>query len=74
MAEKRDYYEVLSVARDASTDDLRKAFRREAMKHHPDRNPDNAEAEALYKEAIGLPSSQRPAKTRRVRPVRACGS
>ncbi len=51
MAEKRDYYEVLSVARDASTDDLRKAFRREAMKHHPDRNPDNAEAEALYKEA-----------------------
>jgi molecular chaperone DnaJ len=51
MAEKRDYYEVLSVARDASADDLRKAFRREAMKHHPDRNPGDAEAEARYKEA-----------------------
>lgn len=51
MAEKRDYYEVLGCSRDASADDLRKAFRREAMKHHPDRNPGNAEAEALYKEA-----------------------
>jgi molecular chaperone DnaJ len=51
MADKRDYYEVLGVDRNASDDDLRKAFRREAMKHHPDRNPGNAEAEALYKEA-----------------------
>ncbi len=51
MAEKRDYYEVLSVSRDAGDDDLRKAFRREAMKHHPDRNQGDAEAEARYKEA-----------------------
>ena len=47
---KRDYYEVLGVARDASEDDLKKAYRRCAMKHHPDRNPGDAAAEAAFKE------------------------
>jgi molecular chaperone DnaJ len=50
MMAKRDYYEVLGVARDVSTADLKKAYRRLAMKHHPDRNQDNDEAEDLFKE------------------------
>jgi len=51
MSEKRDYYEVLGVAREASDDDVRKAYRQSALKHHPDRNQGNPEAEAKFKEA-----------------------
>ncbi len=51
MATKRDYYEVLGVNRDASEEDIKKAYRRLAMKHHPDRNPDSKDAEEKFKEA-----------------------
>ncbi|MEP0940917.1 MAG: molecular chaperone DnaJ [Rhizobiaceae bacterium] len=47
---KADYYETLGVARDADEKALKSAFRKQAMKYHPDRNPDNAEAEAKFKE------------------------
>ena len=48
---KRDYYEVLGCGRDAGEADLKKAYRRLAMKYHPDRNPDDKQAEASFKEA-----------------------
>ncbi|WP_432697419.1 molecular chaperone DnaJ [Marinobacterium sp. YM272] len=47
---KQDYYELLDVPRDASDRDIKKAYRRLAMKYHPDRNPDNKEAEDKFKE------------------------
>ncbi len=48
---KRDYYDILGVSKSASADEIKKAYRRLAMKNHPDRNPDDEEAEAKFKEA-----------------------
>ncbi|MEC8512547.1 MAG: molecular chaperone DnaJ [Planctomycetota bacterium] len=51
MASKRDFYEVLGVSKDASAADIKKAYRKLALQYHPDQNPDDAGAEAKFKEA-----------------------
>jgi molecular chaperone DnaJ len=51
MTDKRDYYAVLGVGREASADEIKKAYRQAALKHHPDRNPGDHDAEARFKEA-----------------------
>jgi molecular chaperone DnaJ len=51
LSKKRDYYEILSVARNASDQEIKSAYRKLALQHHPDRNPGNKEAEDKFKEA-----------------------
>ena len=51
MAEKRDYYEVLEVSKNATADEIKKAYRKKAIQYHPDKNPGDKEAEENFKEA-----------------------
>ena len=48
---KRDYYEVLGLGKQAGADEIKSAYRKLALQYHPDRNPDNKEAEDKFKEA-----------------------
>ena len=50
MADKRDYYEVLGLSKGASESEIKSAFRKMALKYHPDRNPGDKEAEEKFKE------------------------
>ena len=72
MATKRDYYEVLGVPQGASDDEIKKAFRTQAKKYHPDVNSEK-DAEAKFKESErSLRGSFRFAKARAVRPAWPC--
>lgn len=51
MSDKRDYYDILGVSKGASADEIKKSYRKSAMKYHPDRNPGDKKAEASFKEA-----------------------
>src|SRR3954453_6775844 len=62
---KRDHYEVLGVNRDASEEEIKKSYRKLAMKYHPDRNPDSKEAEEKFKEAKEAYEMLSDAKRRR---------
>ncbi|MBF0099740.1 MAG: molecular chaperone DnaJ [Desulfobacterales bacterium] len=66
MAAKRDYYEILGVSRTTTDDELKSAYRKLAMKYHPDRNPGNKEAEEKFKEAAEAYEVLRDAQKRRI--------
>ena len=62
---ERDYYEVLGVERDAGEEEIKKAYRKLAMRYHPDHNPGDAEAEQKFKEAAEAYAARR----RKARPL-----
>ena len=51
MSQKSDYYEVLGISKNADESEIKKAYRKLAIKYHPDKNPDDASAEEKFKEA-----------------------
>ncbi|OFX60319.1 MAG: molecular chaperone DnaJ [Bacteroidetes bacterium GWA2_30_7] len=51
MTKKRDFYEILEISKNASQDEIKKAYRKQALKYHPDRNPDDKKSEEKFKEA-----------------------
>ena len=53
----RDFYDVLSVSKSASNDEIKKAYRKLALKYHPDKNPGNAEADKSFKVTMVAPNS-----------------
>ena len=55
-----DYYEMLGVSRDASAEDIKKAYRKLAIKYHPDKNPGDKEAEEQFKEIMGVDTPPPP--------------
>ncbi len=70
---KRDYYTTLGLSRDASEEDIKKSYRKMAMKHHPDRNPDDKALRGAIQGSEGsLRGSDRRQEARGLRPVRAC--
>jgi molecular chaperone DnaJ len=71
---QRDYYEVLGVSQNASNSELKKAFKKLAMKYHPDRNPDDPAANEKFKEAAeAYEVLSDPEKKISIRSIWACG-
>jgi len=66
MPSTRDYYEILGVSRDANEDEIKKAYRKRALKYHPDRNPGDKEAEGRFKEAAEAYEVLRNSERRRI--------